>query len=306
MKAYVVGGYINHGGTLMAYHLGRILYESFGCECVIANVADETPDTSFYRYPYRFESIDIQSMLKEIEREDILIANPSFSYHMFGLRCNCKKIMYIQHFNTFDVIDGFFDHYVCVSSIVSQFVRKIYNIRAEVIPAFIQLDLIPFWEDWDKRPERGILAAGKHYFDLLLLHFGAEVRRKHPELRYELFTLPSNIPHPEVVAHMARYRYFLVLSPLEGFGLMPLEAMACGCTVMGFDGCGGADYMRDGINCATTWYPDFEGLIDRVADTLGNPAKADALAKQGSLDAMRYNQRAFDQRWVDFFTKVLN
>ena len=50
-----------------------------------------------------------------------------------------------------------------------------------------------------------------------------------------------------------------ICSYAQGFGLMPLEAMAMGCTVVGFDGYGGRDYMRPDINCCVVPYPDIDG-----------------------------------------------
>jgi len=44
-------------------------------------------------------------------------------------------------------------------------------------------------------------------------------------------------------------RIFVAHSFPEGFGLPGLEAMACGCTVVGFTGGGGSDYMQHGDNC---------------------------------------------------------
>jgi glycosyltransferase involved in cell wall biosynthesis len=37
---------------------------------------------------------------------------------------------------------------------------------------------------------------------------------------------------------------FLSFSSQEGWGLPPMEAMACGCIVLGYDGRGGAEFMR--------------------------------------------------------------
>jgi len=40
------------------------------------------------------------------------------------------------------------------------------------------------------------------------------------------------------------------LSVAEGFGLVPLEAMAMGSVVVGFDGYGGREHLTPGANCA--------------------------------------------------------
>jgi glycosyltransferase involved in cell wall biosynthesis len=79
-------------------------------------------------------------------------------------------------------------------------------------------------------------------------------------------------PHRELMARIGQCRHLLTLSAAEGFGVVPLESVAMGTTVMGFDGLGGRDYMRPGINCAVTAYPGFEGLADRIVAVLGNSA----------------------------------
>ena len=47
------------------------------------------------------------------------------------------------------------------------------------------------------------------------------------------------LAHEALLERMSEHRYFLTLSPSEGFGLTQLEAMAAGCTVAGFHGGGG-------------------------------------------------------------------
>lgn len=49
--------------------------------------------------------------------------------------------------------------------------------------------------------------------------------------------------------YLRRSKIFIAHSFPEGLGLPGLEAMACGCLVVGFTGGGGKDYMRHGSNC---------------------------------------------------------
>ena len=65
----------------------------------------------------------------------------------------------------------------------------------------------------------------------------------------------ENLP-PEGVARALRGAdVFLATGFPEGFGLPPLEAMACGCVVAGFTGMGGWDYMRQSLPGG--WEPTF-------------------------------------------------
>ncbi len=54
-------------------------------------------------------------------------------------------------------------------------------------------------------------------------------------------------PSVEVAAVMRESLIFAALSSQEGFGLPAAEAMACGCVVVGYDGGGGAEFMRRGL-----------------------------------------------------------
>lgn len=56
-------------------------------------------------------------------------------------------------------------------------------------------------------------------------------------------------PEQEFADHLRASGVFVAHSYPEGFGLPPLEAMACGCVVVGFTGGGGSDFMFHGDNC---------------------------------------------------------
>jgi Glycosyl transferases group 1 len=54
----------------------------------------------------------------------------------------------------------------------------------------------------------------------------------------------SGLTEKQVAAELRSARVFLATSPREGFGLPPLEAMASGCYVVGYDAIGGKEFMR--------------------------------------------------------------
>lgn len=285
----------------MAYHLGRILFEYFGRECSVVKVGSESSRNGIFDYRHDFEVIDLNMLAKSIRPDDILIINPSFSDSLLGLRFPGKKLMYIQDFKTFRVIDGFCNQYVSVSECVRHFIKHVYNIDTPVIPAFIRHDLIPPVTPWVERPANSILATGKLHFAEFLQVLIDTMKSRHPGIKLNIATNPG-LPHRELLKKMMQSRYLLSLSACEGFGLQPLEAMACGCAVTGFSGCGGREFMRPGINCESTDYPDFSGLADRLADLLRNPDRSAEMARQGLMDAKAYDLETFDKRWKDYFS----
>ena len=59
---------------------------------------------------------------------------------------------------------------------------------------------------------------------------------------WELIRIEGMSQH-QVTDALRRSALFLSFSEREGFGMPPLEALACGCYVIGFDGFGGREYL---------------------------------------------------------------
>jgi hypothetical protein len=76
-------------------------------------------------------------------------------------------------------------------------------------------------------------------------------RARFPEHQTVPFVPIDGVPHERVAEVLAESALFLVTGYPEGFSLPPLEAMACGCLVVGFTGRGGREFMRHRRNCLT-------------------------------------------------------
>ena len=307
-RVFVVGAYLPNGGTYMAYHLGRILHLDFGFEVAAVVLGDERIDNGIFDYDVNFPAISIADMEQRIAGGDILLANPSFSNYFFGPRLPGRKLMYIQDFKTFPLLDRYFDHYVCVSNFVARFARTTYGFRAPVIPAFIELSRLPSARVWRDRPAGSILVhlKGDSVFRRMVLErLRDAVARRVPEVDLDHILDQPALPHADFLARLATCRYLVSLSPAEGFGLVPLEAMALGTTVIGFDAFGGREYMRPGKNCLVTPYPDVEGVAERLVAALRAPAFAERLAGAGRLTALQFGYQRFRAAWHDQFRRFL-
>jgi len=307
-RAFVVGAYFPNGGAVMAYHIGRILELDFGYKAVAVQVGTETADNGIHHYDFRLSSMTIPEMEEAIGSDDILICNPSFSSYMFGLRLPGRKISYVQHFNTYSVLDCRFDRYVAVSNFVSRFLSTVYNLSTRVIPPFINIESFPIAPPWWSRPAGSTIVYPKGdttiiepFVDRLrvILHDRA------PEIRLADTISGISFPQTELMQRIGSYRHLLTLSIAEGFGLVPLEAMAMGTTVIGFDGFGGRDYMRPGVNCAVAAYPDIEAVANNLIAVTRARELGAQLAQEGRKTAELYTYASFRSAWLEEFSQWL-
>ena len=307
-RAFVIGAYLPNGGTLMAYHLGRILERDFGIHAIAVRVGDESPDHGIHAYDLHMPLVSREQMEHEIGDDDILIVNPSFSVCQFGWRLPGFKISYVQDFKTFALLDRKFDHYVAVSNFVGQFLLTVYDFETRVIPPFINLDNLPSAPDWAQRPETVVLPYAKgmpEIWDLSWQRLSEIVAARAPHITLAEPIPACGIPQQELLARIGAARYFLSLSAAEGFGLVPLEAMAMGTTVIGYDGFGGRQYMRPNENCAVVPYPQIERVAELLIAAVRDPGPSEQMARRGRETAARYSYAAFRQAWIKEFSQAL-
>jgi hypothetical protein len=306
-RAYIVGAHLPNGGTRMAWHIGRILERDFGIPAVAVTVADETPDHGIHAYDLAMPQVPLAQMEQDIGAADILVVNPSYSSHTFGLRLPGFKLCYVQGFSTYELLDLKFDHYVAVSDFVAGFLRS-FGVAARVIPAFVELDDLPAVPDWAQRPALTVLPYRKglpHIWDASFARLRELVAQRAPEIEFAEPLASADIPHRELLARLGATRHLLSLSAAEGFGLVPLEAMAMGTLVCGYDGFGGRQYMRPNENCAVAPYPDIELVAERLIAAVRDPQASAAMAQRGRATAAAYSYAAFRHTWVEELSRAL-
>lgn len=292
MKVYVYEGYIQAGGTYMAYHLGRILHQYFGAEVFIVG---NRPEQIMFSYPVDFPTIHQEVFEAEITSDDVLICNPSFSVQQFGLRLPCKKLCYIQGIRTFAVLDVFFDHYVFVSDWAKSYIERYYGISGNVIPAFINTDLFSCADDWPTR-KTSIPITYYKYDDVVLSRLLKVFTLKYPDFPIEFEKYPV-MGQQGFAKVLRKHRYYLSMAAMEGFGLPMLEAMAAGCVAVGWDAGGSSEYTVHGKNCMIARYGDIEALADHLHFVLTNPEESRNLAAAGYTTGKKFDITRFDEAW---------
>lgn len=117
----------------------------------------------------------------------------------------------------------------------------------------------------------------KIYPDIFLTLFGIERGDDIPD--YAQFYLnPSSKKLNEIYCES---NIFIYPSKGEGWGLTPMEAMACGCVVVGTNTGSIQEIGKHKINCMISDVGDIDKLTEHVIEILNNPSLAQEIRKNG-------------------------
>lgn len=302
-KVFVAGALVPTGGAYMAYHIGRLLHLNFGYELIDVHI--HPVESTIFHYDTAVKTITVSELEKTATKDDVLVVNPSYSQFLFGLTLPGRKIMYVQDFRTFLLLDCHFDLYVSVSDLVRRYVKTLYDIDTPIIPAFISpppLEVVP----WERRPEKSALVYMKkssREHQILLRYLENHLSKK--GIRLDRVIEGRGMTQKKFLSEVAGVRYFVNLSLAEGFGLVPIEAMHAGTMVTGVNGLAGVDYMKQGENSYTGSIKNLRELPAIIERAFTDEALAQQCVKGGFETAKQFSYDAFKQAWLVRLGKFL-
>jgi hypothetical protein len=131
-------------------------------------------------------------------------------------------------------------------------------------------------------------------------------RRRHHAYADIPWVRIDKLPIETVAGLLGETSWFLSLSHLEGFGLPPLEAMACDALVAGFHGEGGLEYASrsNGFWCPTG---DLDGCVAALARlvALTDAGLGETLLAGGRATVARYSREAQERALVEVWTAIV-
>ena len=120
---------------------------------------------------------------------------------------------------------------------------------------------------------------------------GEKVRQKLEKISGRSIKLIPMLNEQSFAEVLRKTDIFIGHSYPEGFGLPPLEAMACSCITVSFTGGGGTDYMKHGVNCFIAPDGNYEamGAMLDVAVNL-SPMEISDMEREMKLTVALYNR----------------
>jgi glycosyltransferase involved in cell wall biosynthesis len=98
---------------------------------------------------------------------------------------------------------------------------------------------------------------------------------------------------------------YILSSRYEGFGMVLLEAMACGVPCVAFD-CpyGPADIIKNGEDGFIVNYLDIKELSHRICDIIENTEMRKKMGELAKQNVLRFNKDLIMKKWMDLFTNL--
>jgi glycosyltransferase involved in cell wall biosynthesis len=162
----------------------------------------------------------------------------------------------------------------------------------------------------DTRPRKGMsdfLAAMEEAYkkvtNLMMWIASKENAEINTRLPYRIFVQPTDA---ELARLYSMCDIFISASWFEGFGLPPLEAMACGAPVITTDSRGIREFAVDGENCLVVPIKNPNRMAEAILALISNPSLADQFRKNGPLTAKRFGWELATDRFEAALLNSLN
>ena len=115
----------------------------------------------------------------------------------------------------------------------------------------------------------------------------------------------GQIHNREVLTEMAKHQFFVLPSVREGFGIVYLEAMACGCITVGTEGEGISDVIVSGENGFLVPADTPDAIVEAVESCVRQPQMAETVAHRGSYTARQLTWQANAQSYLQLFDYLI-
>ena len=196
--------------------------------------------------------------------------------------------------------------------------------NVEVIPDPLAFDIDKVSPLTNKR----VIAVGRYVYQKgfdLLLQAWAKIEKQHPDWELAIYGMGDRTPYKQIIEklHIDRNRgqlngptddikqeylnssLFVFSSRFEGFGMVLIEAMACGLPVISFDcPCGPKDIVRhqeDGILVPSG---DITLLANAMNQLMSDDTLRQEMSSKAVLNVRRFQLDVITQKWKSLFDSV--
>ncbi|MFC1843877.1 glycosyltransferase family 4 protein [Thermodesulfobacteriota bacterium] len=253
-------------------------------------------------FSHNLSPISVKKALNLIQESDILVCPEVTPKEAKPFKCR-RKIVFVQNWALTEATgpDKSYEDYGFYQLLSCSHYNKDFMKGRSTLPCSVVvngIDLTVFRHLPERKKARTVLYLNRKKADdarQAIKALGPEIYKT-----ARFIELESRYTQNEIVEYYQEADIFLALGYPEGFALPPLEAMACGCAVVGFTGGGGAEHMIDGQTALIAPDGDVQALSDCLKriltnDTLKEKIRTGGLnkAKEFSIGRMERDLLAF-------------
>ena len=245
---------------------------------------------NFFGYDIEIKHIDDIGFV--LSKEDVIVA-PEFLPYLGLSFQNATKVVFNQsqswrylHNRLINedaeksFIDLGYDHVINCSQYLCDKLKENMGIESYLITNGIDTSrFIPMPE---KRVNKRVLALSRKRPENL-----EKIRALLDDLDFE-YHFVDGLAESELIQEYQQADIFIATGYPEGFSLPPLEAMNCGCVVVGFTGGGASEFMLHEETALVAEDGDCEGLAEQLALIHSDLALKEHIRRQGMDKAATY------------------
>jgi hypothetical protein len=291
------------GGVKVIYQHCDLLSQN-GFEAYPVHLGDFTVDDWL---PHTSRPITDREARRLATSDDVLVVPERLPLAAAAFPCR-RKFAFVQNGGLVEKAtagrryeDFGFTGILSCSNYVSKFMAARTSLPRHVVTNGIRLAL--FRPAPEKRKEDSVLylkrkpswAMGREAVALL----PAELRE-----RLRVVELPNAQSEDAMADFYQQADIFMATGFPEGFALPPLEAMACGCAVVGFTGGGGLEHMKDGETALVAPDGDVPALSRALRRVLEDGALREKLRRGGLAKAGEFGIERMRRELLAFARSV--
>ena len=263
-----------------------------------------------YDFNYSGKVIPLEELDTRLQPNDIVVGTEFCPYEALSFEGGVK-VVFVQNWVNLNPGRRFkpeddaktyhamgYDYILSCSQFIQRYIKKNMGSDSYLVQNGISLNKFkPF--------EQSRVTGRVLYMPRKNRHDVAKIRSLLPPNLFE-FVPADGLSESELISEFQKSDIFLATGYPEGFGLPPLEAMACGCAVVGFTGKGADEYMIDGETALVAE----DGDCHAVAAKLQVLAKDDLLKEKIRIGGLKmssgYSLEIMSEKLHRFFESIEN
>jgi glycosyltransferase involved in cell wall biosynthesis len=286
------------GGVKIIYQHCDLLNKN-GYRAYPVHLGDFTIDW----FPHESTPVSRQQALEMIREQDVLVCPEVIPWAAAPFVCR-RKIAFVQAWSLVDIATGpgkkYEDFGFTGLLSCSRYIKEYMASRSHLgcLPVINSIDLGAFSPDPAMRVPRRVLCFNRRNIQ------DARSARQllAPALRESatFMELENRYSQSEVIGFYRSSDIFMAIGYPEGFALPPLEAMACGCAVVGFTGGGAREFMLDGETALIAADGNAQELARCLERVLTDVELKEKLRSSGTARAQQYSLQRMEQELLGF------
>jgi glycosyltransferase involved in cell wall biosynthesis len=291
-------GQVPSGGVKIIYqHCDLLNKNSFRAFPV--HLGDFTIDW----FPHESTPVSRQQALEMIREQDVLVCPEVIPRAAWPFACG-HKIIFVQNWFLPDIATGPDKSYEDFGSsgllACSQYIQEYMAGRSRLSCRVVTngIDLAAFSPAPQQRIPLRVLCFNRRNIQ----DARDAIQLLPPSVRQSatFVELENRYTQQQVIDFYRSADIFMAIGYPEGFALPPLEAMACGCAVVGFTGGGASEFMLDGETALIAADGDAQELARCLERVLTDAELREKLRSAGTARAQRYSLQRMEQELLSF------